>query len=101
MLKLNADHQRENRKMKKKMTALLAGALLSVAFASNAMAAFTDLSLERFVYGSTNEVATDLGNVNSLLGTTNNTIGAGSANFLSVGAGTAPLYASYFGFDST
>jgi hypothetical protein len=84
--------------MKKKMIALLAGALMMIS-ASSAFAAFEYGNLERFVYGASNEVATDLGNVTTLLGTSDNTIGAGASNFIAMGAGSAPLYASYFGYD--
>jgi len=52
--------------MKKKMIALLAGALLTSALAGNAMAAFGDLELTRVVYDANSEVATDLGSVTAL-----------------------------------
>lgn len=49
--------------MKKKMIALLAGALMTSALAGNAFAAFGDLHLYRVVYNSSNkvELGTDLG----------------------------------------
>jgi len=85
--------------MKKKMIVLLAAAMMTLA-ASSAFAAFGDLSLERYVYGANTEVATDLGNVQSLLATNNNTVGAGAASFVNMGLSSTPLYASYFAYDN-
>lgn len=83
--------------MKKKMIALLAGALMTLS-ASSAFAAFADLSLVRVVYqGSTNlEVATDLGNVNDLALTTNNVVGGGADAFTSITGSATDLYVAYF-----
>ncbi len=69
--------------MKKKMIALLAGVLLTLG-ASNAMAYFEDYELVRVVYNTStnNETVTDLGNVNSLIGS------AHSSGSLTVGGGT-------------
>lgn len=56
--------------MKKKLIALMAGALLTTAFAGNAMAYFTDMSLVRVVYNlNTNvEIDTDLGTIGTNAG---------------------------------
>jgi len=83
--------------MKKKMIALLAGALMTLS-ASSAFAAFADLSLVRVVYqGSTNlEVATDLGNVNDLALTTNNVVGSGADAFTTKTGSASDLYVAYF-----
>ncbi|AJE03234.1 hypothetical protein [Geobacter pickeringii] len=64
--------------MKKKMIALIAGAMMSIAMAGSAMAAFTDQSLVQVIYDTTSstEIATNLGTISSLVGTTNNTITA-------------------------
>ena len=76
--------------MKKKMIALLAAALLTVAFAGNAMAAFENYDLVRIAYqtaGGTAEVATDLGSIASLQAGT----AANTTSFITGGtaAGTA------------
>lgn len=64
--------------MKKKMIALLAGAMMSIAMAGSAMAAFTDQSLVRVIYDTTSstEIATNLGTISTLVGTSNNVIAA-------------------------
>jgi len=96
--------------MKKKMIVLLAGALLTLG-ASNAMAYFEDYELIRVVYNAStgNEMATDLGNINTLLG---NAASAGAAGY-TVGGGSnaftggtnlgstadANLYVAYFALD--
>jgi len=88
--------------MKKKMIALLAGALMTLS-ASSAFAAFSDLSLVRVVYqGSTAlEVATDLGNINDLLLTTNNTVGGGTDAFTTKTGSASDLYVAYFAINTT
>ena len=85
--------------MKKKMIILLAAAMMALS-AGSAFAAFGDMSLERYVYGATTEVATDLGNVSTLLATTDNKIGAGSSSFVNMGLSSGPLYATYFAYDN-
>lgn len=64
--------------MKKKMITLLAGAMMTIAMAGSAMAAFTDQSLVRVIYDTTSstEIATNLGTISTLVGTSNNTITA-------------------------
>lgn len=71
--------------MKKKMIALLAGMLMMIS-ASSAFAYFEDYELIRVVYNSStgNEMATDLGNVQSLIGSatpTGYTVGNGANAF--------------------
>ncbi len=84
----------------RKIATLVAAAALTLT-ASSAFAAFTDLSLERFVYNSTTEVATDLGNVNDLMSKTNYTIGSGASSFTTLlGTSDTPLYVAYFAYDN-
>jgi len=92
--------------MKKKLIALLAGALMTVAMAGNALAYFeSEYTLIRVVYDAagTIEVATDLGTVNgSTVNLTNG--GATSAFNLSMfGSSTSldNLYVSYFAVANT
>jgi hypothetical protein len=71
--------------MKKKMIMLIAAAMMTVS-ASSAFAAFGDLELIRVITdktaGSTLEIATDLGNINTLGAlTTNTTVGGGADAF--------------------
>jgi hypothetical protein len=95
--------KRENREMKKKMITLLAATLLTSALAGNALAAYEDLNLVRIAYGTTNEVATDLGAVSSLLGTTQ-TLSSGASNFVTMGAGAtgagSSVWATYYAVDT-
>lgn len=80
--------------MKKKMIALLAGALMAMS-ASSAFAAFADLDLVRVYYERTTgtvEVATDLGNVNTLLASPSTTI---AGQWATVGT-PSNLYVAYF-----
>jgi hypothetical protein len=105
-ISISNQHTKENRKMKKKLIALLAGALLTVAMAGNALAYFGDVTgsdyvLTRVVYDAngTKEVATDLGTVNSLTGAVNWNSGAASAFDLSMFGAAASwdnLYVAYF-----
>ena len=90
--------------MKKKMIALLAGALMSVAMSGSAFAFFGTVSgdtndLIRVVYDSTGtvEVATDLG----ALGTTGNLAGAFSLSQFGPGKTDANLNVAYFAYDNT
>lgn len=84
----------------RKIATLVAAAALTLT-ASSAFAAFSDLSLERFVYNSTTEVATDLGDVTTLVGTSNKTIGTGASSFTSLlGTSDKPLYVAYFAYDN-
>jgi hypothetical protein len=90
--------------MKKKMIALLAGALMSVAMSGSAFAYFGSVSgntldLVRVVYDSTGtvEVATDLG----ALGTTGNIAGAFSLSQFGTGKTMANLNVAYFAYDNT
>jgi hypothetical protein len=91
--------------MKKKMIALLAGALMMIS-ASSAFAAFSDLELIRVVYqrtGGTVEAATDLGNVNTLLASGGN-VGGGVNAFTTITGtafATSDLYVAYFAVDIT
>jgi len=89
--------------MKKKIVTLLAGALLTTALAGNAMAAFESLELTRIAYGTTNEVATDLGSVTSLLARNNDILSSGTSNFVSMGAGAtgagSSVWATYYAAD--
>jgi hypothetical protein len=74
--------------MKKKLVALLAGALLTSAMAGNALAYFTGDDLIRVVYSATTgvEVATDLGSIATLLTSAPGTIlGGGAASFTNYG----------------
>lgn len=92
--------------MKKKLIALFAGALMTVAMAGNALAYFGDVTgsdyvLTRVVYDAngTVEVGTDLGNVNILTGKVNWNSGAASAFDLSMFGPAASwdnLYVAYF-----
>jgi hypothetical protein len=96
--------------MKKKMIVLLAAALLALG-ASNAMAYFEDYELIRVVYNAStgNEMATDLGNINTLLGNAASsgasgyTVGGGANAFTGGTALSAPnnanLYTAYFALD--
>jgi hypothetical protein len=84
--------------MKNKMIILLAAALLTSALAGNAFAAFEDLNLTRIVYGTTTEVATDLGSVASLIGTTQ-TLGGGTTSFAAMATGDTALFATYYSAD--
>jgi hypothetical protein len=81
--------------MKKKMIALVAGALMALSTTS-AFAAFENMDLIRVVYqksGGTTEIASELGNVASLIATQNNTVGdALSADQLNL----ANAYVTYF-----
>ena len=85
--------------MKKKMIALLAGALMAMS-ASSAFAAFADLDLIRVYYERTTgtiEKATDLGNVKTLIATPSTTIAGSWASI------TNPnnLFVAYFAIDRT
>jgi hypothetical protein len=94
--------------MKKKMIALLAGALLTVALAGNAMAAFENFDLIRIAYqtaGGTAEVATDLGSLSSILSGT----AVNSTSFITGGTGAGTAFSNtslsninvlYIAFDS-
>jgi len=96
--------------MKKKMIVLLAAALLTLG-ASNAMAYFEDYQLIRVVYNAStgNEMATDLGNITTLLGSAASagaagyTVGGGANAFTggtNLGASAdANLYVAYFALD--
>jgi len=93
--------------MQKKMIALLAGALMMIS-ASSAFAAFDDLNLIRVVYGTTNEVATDLGVTLSAsaspLAMSNVTLSTGASNFVAMnvgatGAGSSD-YVAYYASDA-
>jgi hypothetical protein len=102
--------EEQEKTMKKKMIVLLAAALLALG-ASNAMAYFEDYELIRVVYNAStgNEMATDLGNITTLLG---NAASAGAAGY-TVGGGSnaftggtalgssanANLYSAYFALD--
>jgi hypothetical protein len=82
--------------MKKKMTALLAGALMTVAMAGNALAYFEQDHLIRVVYDKSinTEVATDLGKVQDILAAAKNgpiTLGAGTDSFLGGALTTSSL----------
>lgn len=73
--------------MKKKMIALLAGALMTVAMAGNALAYFEQDHLIRVVYdkAAMTEVATDLGKVQDIIAAAKNgpiTLGAGADSYL-------------------
>ena len=93
--------------MKKKLVALLAGALLALGMAGNAMAYFSGDDLIRVVYNtSTNvEAVTDLGSIESLTGTTNNVVGGGANSFMSVsglsGSNLANDNVAYFAISTT
>jgi len=69
--------------MKKKMIMLVAAAMMTLS-ASSAFAAFGNFDLIRVVsdktVGSTLEIATDLGNINTLAGLSNATVGGGIAD---------------------
>lgn len=91
--------------MKKKMIALLAGALLTLGMAGNAMAYFTSSSddLFRVVYNSSTgvEVATDLGSIATLLAAgPNAVVGGGAASFMGAGRVSSTdlgsAYVAYF-----
>jgi hypothetical protein len=75
--------------MNKKMTVILAGALLTLSMAGNALAAFSGDDLIRVVYntaGGTVENATDLGSVATLIADTSGTVvGGGAAAFTANG----------------
>jgi hypothetical protein len=84
----------ENRKMKKKMIVILAGALLAIGMTGNAFASFTNDDLIRVVYqtaGGTAETATDLGSISSLLGVSNDVVGGGAGAFTANGISSANL----------
>ncbi len=93
--------------MKKKMIALLAGAMMFAAMSGNAFAYFgtgnsNNFDLVRVVYDSTGtvEVGTDLGNINTISGTSS----ASSAFSLSqfgTGKTFANLNVAYFAIDQT
>ena len=89
--------------MKKKMTVLLAGALLTVGTAGNALAYFSSTGddLIRVVYSGTTgvETATDLGSIASILTSAPGTIlGGGSAAFTGNGVtgDLSSYYVTYF-----
>ncbi|TWJ16692.1 VPLPA-CTERM sorting domain-containing protein [Geobacter argillaceus] len=88
--------------MKKKMIALLAGALMTLA-ASNAMAAFGNAELVRVVYNhlGTVEVATDLGNIDAIIA--GGAVAADTFKLSSItgATSTADLYVSYFASNYT
>jgi hypothetical protein len=89
--------------MKKKMIALLAGLMLTLS-AGSAFASFGDLDLIRVVYqrdGGTVEVATELGNVASLLATTDNTITAPGLFTTLTGSDLSNFGIVYFAVDQT
>lgn len=86
--------------MKKKMIALVAGALMALS-ASSAFAAFGDMDLIRVVYqksGGTTEIASELGNVNNLIATTN--FKAGDA-LTTAQLGLANAYVTYYAVNQT
>jgi len=90
--------------MKKKMIALLAGALLTTAMAGNALAAFTDFDLIRVVYQrstGTVEVATELGDINTLLAAGPNAATTGGAFTSVTGAdlSAGDYWVAYFARD--
>lgn len=89
--------------MKKKMIALIAGLMLTLS-AGSAFAAFADLNLTRIAYGTTNEVATDLGTVSSLLAAGSTTLSTGTSNLVSMGAGAtgagSTVYVTYYATDT-
>jgi hypothetical protein len=70
--------------LRKKLAVLVAAALMTLS-ASSAFAAFSSFSLIRVISdstaGSTTEVATDLGNINTLIGASNLTVGGGADAF--------------------
>ncbi|MCM2356599.1 MAG: PEP-CTERM sorting domain-containing protein [Geobacteraceae bacterium] len=87
--------------MKKKLIALLAGALLTVAMAGNALAYFEQGHIIRVVYNQSTmtEVATDLGAASTVLA--GGTFGGGADSFLNYGslgsAAVGDLKVTYFG----
>lgn len=74
--------------MKKKIVTLLAAALMAVAFAAPAMAAFENYDLVRIVYNTagTQEIYTDLGNVNTAI---SNPATLGNTSFITGQTGSA------------
>jgi hypothetical protein len=93
-------------KMKKKLVALFAAALMTISFAGTAMAAFSantaDGNLLRVVYDTkgTKEYATDLGSWNSLTGATNGTVVGGGVDAITLATfgGTTTLADLYVGY---
>jgi len=90
--------------MKKKLIALLAGALLTTAMAGNALAAFADFDLIRVVYqrsGGTVEVGTELGSVSTLLAAGPNTATTGGAftSLTGTDLSSGNYYVAYFARD--
>jgi hypothetical protein len=85
--------------MKKKMIALIAGLMLTLS-AGSAFAAFSDLNLTRIAYGSSNEVATDLGSLSSLIAAGSTTLSTGTSNLVAMGAGAtgtgSSVYVAYY-----
>ncbi|NWF55110.1 MAG: hypothetical protein HXY45_09985 [Syntrophaceae bacterium] len=87
--------------MRRKLLGLLAAAVLVLGFAGQASALFEDLQLVRVVYqnNGTVELATSLGNVNTLAGGSNVTVGDGTSGFQLTdfsGAGWANLQVGYY-----
>ena len=87
---------RRIKKMKKKMIALLAGALMTAAMAGNAMAYFENDHLIRVVYDKSinTEVATDLGKVQDILAAASKgpiTLGTGTNSYLGGALATSAL----------
>lgn len=90
--------------MKKKLIALLAGALMTVAFAGNALAYFEDTTLTRVVFNSTvsNEQHIDLGSISTLTGVGYNaTLATGAAGWDDLFSPVAGTKVVYFGQDMT
>jgi hypothetical protein len=90
--------------MKKKMIALLAGALLTLGMAGNALAYFGNGELNLYAYSNlaaSNEVGIDLGSMTSLLASgTTTTITAGESALTGLKSGASFVYAGLYGFDA-
>lgn len=86
--------------MFKKLATLLAAAVFTLS-ASSAFAAFTNFDLIQVVYqksGGTTEVATDFGNVTSLINTTNNTLTPSLSSSI---LGLSNAYVTYYAVNTT
>jgi hypothetical protein len=91
--------------MFKKLATFAVAAMLTLS-ASSAFAAFANIDLVRVVTdrssGSTIEIATNLGNINTLAAVTSNTVvGGGTSAFTAFGANLANSYVTYFAVDRT
>ena len=88
--------------MKKKIIALLAGAMLTLCAAGNALANFDNGDLIRVVYNhaGTVEVATDLGSISSLMSGTAAHTDAFSLSQITGATSMSDLYVSYFAINS-